>query len=186
MEALPEPGIPQIPTEEPPAADSHDALEASIQDILTTLDTKTEAQAAPEVVPMSLPVDVKDEAPKTKDVLSEITCPNCRADIKSSWATCPFCDYNLKGGPKPSTKAGSPKETPKVAEPEPAPKEEPKPKVLPTKAQDSDIKPQDTEDTPKAAPAPPPVPKDAPKPPQKPSGKDGKNLDDILKKLKIG
>jgi hypothetical protein len=186
LEAAPEPGIPEIPKEEPPAADSHDALEASIQNILTTLDTKTEAQPAPEVVPMTLPVEIKDESPKTRDVMSEITCPNCRADIKSSWATCPFCDYNLKGGPKPSTKAGSFKDTPKVEEPEPAPKEEPKPKVLPTKAVDSDIKAQDTEDTPKAAPTPPPAPKEAPPPPPKPGGKDGKNLDDILKKLKIG
>ena len=183
VEAAPEPGIPEIPKEEPPAADGHDALEASIQNILTTLDTKTEAPSAPEVVPMSLPVDVADETPKSKDVLSEITCPNCRADIKSSWATCPFCDYNLKGGPKPSTRAESPKDRPKVEDLAQPPKEEPKPKVLPTKAVDADIKAQDTEEAPKAA---PPAPKVEPPAPPKPGGKDGKNLDDILKKLKIG
>jgi hypothetical protein len=185
LETTPEPGIPEIPKEEPPAADGHDALEASIQNILTTLDTKTEAPAAPEVVPMSLPVEIKDETPQAKDSLSEITCPNCRADIKSSWATCPFCDYNLKGGPKPATKAEAPKQTPKVEEPAPVPKEEPKPKVLPTKAVDSDIKAQDSEEAPKAAPAPPSGPKEAPPAPPKPGGKDGKNLDDILKRLKI-
>lgn len=193
IEAAPEPGIPDIPPEEP--LQEHDQLEASIQSILTTLGTKPEEPQAPEVVPMSLPVEIKDESPRSKDVLSEITCPNCHADVKSSWATCPFCDYNLKGGGKPATKAEQPQNKPKKEEPEevvPPKKEPPKEKApLPTKVSGGEVRPIDLEEPtgrPLKAPAPEPKvepkPPEAPQQPQKP-GKDGKNLDDILKKLKI-
>jgi len=213
-EPTPEPGIPEIPTEEPPQSD-HDQLEASIANILTTLETKSEEPSAPEVVPMSLPLEVRDETPKTKDALSEITCPNCHADVKNTWATCPFCDYNIKGGGKPTTKSEQPKDEgkkPKEPAPEPkeAPKEAPKEKApLPTKASGGEVRPIDLEEPggrplkapapePKVEPEKPPQPKQPEKPPQpkqpekppepkKPEkpAKDGKNLDDILKKLKI-